>query len=232
MDKLMVGYGVTNSDKTPSSVNSGQLAIMSDPAKVKAPPKKELTLLEKQQLASQFDSIDGSMSGSFSMQNLKKTATPKTNTDLLADNLMNSNLANLGGSGLSGSKSFSKPMSLQPSSMNNSQMSNQKNNLNYNSNDFFSQFNTPVSSNSFNQSNNMMSNSNSGNMGFFGNLALGPAPPGNKSGFNSVSMNPPMTSSLSQMGNMNNNINILTPNKPNGQQNKKTALDDLDDLFG
>jgi len=225
----MVGYGVTSSDKKSASTNSGQLAITPDPAKVKAPPKKELTLLEKQQLASQFDSFNSNVSSSSSMQVIKTAPSQKTNTDLLADNLMNANLTNLG-SNMSGSKSFSKPMSLQSNSMNISlSQNNQKSNVNYDSNDFFNQFNTPVSSNNFNNKNQMANNS--GNMGFFGNLALAAPPkPANNNEFKSSAINPPtIKTSLSQMGNMNN---ILMPNKPNGQQNKKSAFDDLEDLFG
>lgn len=100
------------------------------------------------------------------------------------------------------------------------------NSTNFNSNDFFNEYTKPAQ-NSFNNQNmtmnnnmnqrNLMNNTNK-NTGFFGNLALGP-PPITKPVNNNTSLN--------QLGN-----NILAPTKVNGQQSKKSALDDLDDLFG
>lgn len=96
----MVGYGVTNnSDDQSKNFNSTLPTSLSEDftKKTKPAPKKELTLQEKQKLASQFEnntSTKNEMSNSYSMQGINHNQKP-SNSDLLSDNLMNSNLASL-----------------------------------------------------------------------------------------------------------------------------------------
>ena len=95
----MVGYGVTNNSNDPSKNFNTTLPISHSEdftTKTKPQPKKELTLQEKQKLASQFENNTSSkkeMSNSFSMQGVNKQKS--SNSDLLSDNLMSSNLASL-----------------------------------------------------------------------------------------------------------------------------------------
>ena len=209
MDKLMVGYGVTNTGQSNNS--PVQLAIMMpttiDPSNiVKKTTNRELTLLEKQQLAKSIETCSNSQI--ITMQNNKQQL--KTNTDLLTENLMTSNLADLT---MSNSKSlFNK----QPKHSSNIIKSS-----NFNSNDFFDQFaNDNNTSTLMNRNLGInTSNVNNGNMGFFGNLALAG----------------PSTTYVQNNQNMNNNNSHMlssTMKLPAANNTKKTAIDDLEDLFG
>ena len=75
-----------------------------------------------------------------------------------------------------------------------------------------------------NQNNMGMNQNNMGNMGFFGNLALGPPPSNNTM----PKLNPSTKPNVNQFGNMNG---LMSATKQNNG-NKKSAFDDLDDLFG
>ena len=99
----MIGYGVTTSGQE-SSTSFGNMIV---PAAIEAPrsqnqPKKELTLLEKQQLASKLEKealqnqqqqTSNGLTQSNSMQNMK--------TKTMTDNLLDRNLADLSLSSLS-----------------------------------------------------------------------------------------------------------------------------------
>ena len=138
MDKLMVGYGVTGNNNDAKKFQHNTVAlptIQSQPAA----PKKELTLVEKQQLASQFEANNTAtkkdMSNSFSLQNLNNSNNSMRNTqtkavndnkkssDLMTDNFMSSNLNDLGLSSQSKSNNgFGNQMAIMngPSSFQNS----------------------------------------------------------------------------------------------------------------
>lgn len=97
---------------------------------------------------------------------------------------------------------------------------NTTNNLNSSNN----MFNMNAPSNNLMQNQTLASNQN--NMGFFGNLALGPPLASN-------TMMPKMNSTtkpnVNQFGNMKG---LISTTAKGNDRNKKSALDDLDDLFG
>lgn len=225
----MVGYGVTNKPD-PSKMVQNNVVAMPEPIQAYQPlqPKRELTLQEKQQLASTFEnsgnlmSINNAPSKSYSTQRFSNNSDGSRSSDLLADSFMNSNLSNL-----SLSCSQQKQPVSQLSIMNGPMPTT-------NSTQFQQPFQQPMST-QFNVSNqkpaashqmNFNNPASSGNMGFFGNLAIG-GPTGT-------------SSSSSQMNNQIPNLKpppmMMTPlkihnNSANVSQNK-SALDDLNDIFG
>lgn len=219
----MAGYGVTNKPD-PSKMAQNNAVAIPEPIQAYQPlqPKRELTLQEKQQLASTFEnsgnlmSINNTPNKSYSTQS---SSTNSNGSNFLADNFMNSNLSNL-----SLSSSQQKQPVSQLSIMNGPMPTTNS-----------TQFQQPMSTqfNQFNMSNqkpaahqmNFNNPASSGNMGFFGNLAIG---------------GPTGTSSSSQMNNQIPNLKptpmMMTPlkihnNSANVSQNK-SALDDLNDIFG
>ena len=210
MDQLMIGYGVTNNTAN-SQTSNFSTSLIPATAAVGAAPKKELTLLEKQQMASKLESEDHhvntrkDMSNSMSLQSL---ATTKSNANTMADNLLNKNLSDL-----NNSHSMQRKI---PNSNSNFNMNNSNNN-------FFDSF---LNEKPPNQQLQQQQQQNKNQMGFFGNLAL-PAPTPNLNP-------PPARSTLNQMGApprllMPTTSNMQTNNYNN---NKKSAMDDLADLFG
>ena len=205
MDQLMIGYGVTNTNAS-SQASNFSTSLIPAPAAVGAAPKKELTLLEKQQMASKLDSEEHhvnsrkDMSNSMSLQSLSM-ATTKSNANSMADNLLNKNLSDL-----NNSHSMQRKM---PNSNSNFSMNNSNNN-------FFDSFlnERPPQQQQLNQRN---------QTGFFGNLAL-PAPIPNLNP-------PPARPTLNQMGAPPRLLMPATSNMPTNH-NKKSAMDDLADLFG
>jgi hypothetical protein len=244
MDQLMIGYGVSNT----STANhmSSSMGFNISPITNSEPqnyvninaPKKELSLVEKQQLANNLEKENG-------------TATLKTSKSM-ADNFMNKNLADLTSlnnqpmlaitSNSSNKNNFDFFSEFETNSLaqhpqnkntNNNNTFNKQNNFNgtFNANDHSSNGLNQFKNVSFNNSS-QMQRSTSSQQGFFGNLAL-PAPPS-------------MTSLMDTNKTKTTNIpNIAPPplkptqattnlNKMNvsSSSNKKSALDDLNDLFG
>lgn len=194
--------------------------------------KKQLTLSEKQEMASRLEKefdTNKNMSSSTSMSGIKSSAnssSSKPSIDLLTDSLMDRNLADM---------NINKPATQFANSNNTSQMSFANTNSIRPSG--FNQFNN--NQNNFRPA--MNTNMNNSQMGFFGNLAL-PAPP-SATQPSSQPMNlmsptstpalippPPNRQNQNQQFGNQSLINMST----NQSANKKptTALDDLQDIFG
>jgi hypothetical protein len=250
MDSLMSGYGLNkqgaNNATPPGYQNNAVLDSTSSSSKSSNQIKKQLTLSEKQEMASRLERDDlqnghNTISTSSSMSSIKKKPD-------LAESLMDRNLADLNINSTQQNNQFksnhfspqqTQQLSLQPTPFNMPTTTSTTNN----------NFNKQASFNPVNRSNQQppfpsMSNQQ---MGFFGNLAL-PAPPtassiNNTAGFNHQGP------SLNSMKSMSNQIGqVMTPSlipPPPGannkqqlqptissQANKKSALDDLQDIFG
>lgn len=244
MDQLMIGYGVTN-----TSASTAQTSYNTSPVNSTNinQPKKELTLAEKQQLANKLEKENGTTSTS-STTSLSSIKSSKSMTD----SFMNKNLVDLttnsqkisNASNKSNNYDFAEFDTVLSSSSNASVQQQQNSSVSFNSSNKPAQFgaNTMNSFNGFNQfninSNSMsqMSRSSSSQQGFFGNLAL-PAPPmANTTTTTPMNKNsmipniaPPPMKQLQPMINLSTAANSL-----NGSSNtsKKSALDDLNDLFG
>ena len=251
MDQLMIGYGVNNNSDgsiPPTAFNSGNI-LTTDNSNTRKPnqPKKELTLAEKHELASKLEnefSLEAnetkntSFSNSMSLNNIRPLNTNKNNN--LADSLMDKNLADLNFNTSNSNKtspimpnSMSTNFTMQNSSQNRFPAAN-NNFINQNSNNLFGNMGNQSfqpQRPSVQSQNSMNMNMNNQQMGFFGNLAL-PAPTQDTS--NSIKSNfptiapPPSISSLKPASNLNAFSNKTSPPK----SNKKTALDDLADIFG
>lgn len=267
----MVGYGVNTSSNNPPPSYQGDTLLNANDKPIQ--PKKELTLSQKQELASKLEkeSQSSQINSSMSLNNLKSnTNSSKT----LADNLMDKNLTDLnfssGQKALPSSSSTNFDLLTQSmsqtslsSSASSQQFQNSNRSLNNNQNNSFPVFNN------FNQQNNFrpsMSNQNMTNnqqVGFFGNLAL-PAPTpntnsapafGNMSSIKPMSPIQPAIQSNNLNGSFNNKPNNFPTNIPlipgppklnqlnpttnnlnfninNNNGAKKSALDDLADIFG
>ena len=241
MDQIMAGYGVNASqpNQPPPSYNS-DIVLTSDNSSthVLNKPKKELTLAEKQELANKLDNSlsfndKPSMSSSASLSNLKSSAS-KTATE----SLMDKNLADL-----NFTSSYQKPMATNSTSASNFNLLSQPNNMNSQQMNFQSpqnRFQSPNNSlnnfqngmnnqfNAFNRPANpqqSISNFQNQQMGFFGNLAL-PAPVNNANKTSIPTIAPPPSMNLMKP------TQTLSQNGNNNAQGKKTALDDLADIFG
>ena len=246
----MVGYGVTAKNDPSKMVQNNSVAIPEPLRAQPLQPKKELTLQEKQQLAQTFEnsgnliSTSNNVSKSYSQQSFNNSTK---NSDLLADSFMNSNLTNLSLSGQQKPMNNSNQLSLMnsPIQATNSQMPFQQQpmgsfqNSNFGNNfpasssqqNLFNQMNMNKGFNPTNQMslNNNSNNNSSGNMGFFGNLAIAPVPSTAISNQIPNLKPPPMNA-------MNNNTkNLMTqPNKPSNSNisHNKSAFEDLNDIFG
>ena len=237
MDTLMSNYGLNKQQQqqqqpqnTSSQGYSNAPVLQTSPGSSSSNNqfKKQLTLSEKQEMASRLEKefdTSKNMPSSTSMSGIKSNAKPSI--DLLTDSLMDRNLADM---------NINKPATQFANNSNNntSQMS-------------FANTNSirPSGFNQFNNQNNfrpaMNTNMNNSQMGFFGNLAL-PAPPSatQPSSQPMNLMSPTSTPALippppnrqnqnQQFGNQS-----LINMSANQSANKKptTALDDLQDIFG
>lgn len=255
MDQLITGYGLSkqqNNGNAPPPGYQGGNAILGDSvgSGSQHQVKKQLTLSEKQEMASRLEKEFGDTSpskGGGAMSSSMSLSTIKTNKpnsaaskDLLTDSLMDRNLADMN----INAKSNSQFQQFTPQNNNFNMMNNTSNNNNKPPGGGFNQFNSQIRPNSMNS---MMSNQQ---MGFFGNLAL-PAPPSANSTQTPNGMN--MNSGLNSMKPMSMNMmstgsggqQVMAPtlippppqaaNRSPQQQatpGKKTALDDLQDIFG
>ena len=237
----MIGYGVTNTQtnsNTSSGFNISPISNSDHSSKSINQPKKELTLVEKQQLANKLEKENGSLKSSKSMtdnflnKNLADlsfnssqkaiTAAPNNNFDFFSEFDNNSSVNKV------------EPSQLQKNNLFNVENSTFNNNMNGSN-----QFKSPQFNNNFNNNNNnnnisSMTRSNTSQQGFFGNLAL-PAPSSftdtvsNKNTFSVIpNIAPPPMKPLQPMINLT--AKPATTNISNGT--KKSAFDDLNDLFG
>ena len=229
MDQLMIGYGVSTSTtpaavSSSSSVNNGfNLSPISSPISQtnnQISPKKEMTLIEKQQMAMKLEKENSTTTTTTTTSSNNSSFDHLKSSKSMTDNFLNKNLVDL------------------TSSSSNKQSNNKINNNNNNSFDFFSEFesslpnqklnnNRSINMNNNNNNNNNMSKSNSNQQGFFGNLAL-PAPPSIQN------IAPPPILKPVQMATKNNTnlIMPLTSSSNSTNSSKKSALDDLNDLVG
>ncbi len=236
----MIGYGINNNNTNPPPSFNPDMVLSSENASGKQNhPKKELTLTEKHELASKlekdlsFDNTNknaSSMNNSMSLNNFKSLSTNNSNNNSrnLTDSLMDRNLADLNFNTStnkstmpsSASTNFSMPM--QTSTQNRFPTSN---NFNGQNNTYGNMGNASFQRPPFQQQQHQNSFNNQ-QMGFFGNLAL-PAPgdAASKSGFPNI-MPPPSINTLKPATNLN------SFNKTSPQPGKKSALDDLADIFG
>lgn len=246
----MSGYGLnqqSNGNAPPPGYQGGAVLDGTNTSSKSGQIKKQLTLSEKQELASRLEkdlesspNITSSMSMSGIKSNKNKPSGGTNTADLLTDSLMDRNLA-----GLNISAGASKSQIQQPALFA----------ANTQSTTFPNSFSNPIAPGGFNQfrptNNSMMSTQPMTNqqMGFFGNLAL-PAPSPTTSSnstmnsLNSMSLNTmkPMTSQVSPGSVMTPSLIPPPPSHPaakSSPQNtlsqgaaKKTALDDLHDIFG
>jgi hypothetical protein len=248
MDQLMIGYGMNSSNGTnpPAGYNSDMILSGENSSNKQNQPKKELTLSEKHELATKLENeftLDAhnvkntSFTSSMSLNNMKPTNTSNTNTKNLADSLMNKNLADLDFNTFNTSSNKATPMIPNSQStnflaQNTSQNRFQApNNFNQNSNNMFGNMNNQ----SFQQQRPpfQQPSMNNQQMGFFGNLAL-PAPGDSNSsikssGFPSIAP-PPNLNTLKPATNLNSFVNKTS--SPPQANAKKSALDDLADIFG
>jgi hypothetical protein len=245
MDQLMIGYGVNNNNNgpnPPAGYNS-DLIVSGDNSNTNRQnqPKKELTLSEKHELATKLEnefSLDAydvkntSFTSSMSLNNIKPASINNNkNTKNLTDNLMDRNLADLNFNTSNNKASSILPnsqstnFSIQNTTQNRFQAPN-----NFSQNNMFGNMNNQ----SFQQQRPSFQQQNMTNqqMGFFGNLAL-PAP-----GDSNVIKNnnfptiapPPSYNNLKPATNLNTFGNKTSP--PSQNNTKKSALDDLADIFG
>ena len=269
MDQLMMGYGVNSvNGSAPPPGYSGEI-VMSQTSGGSA-LRKELSLKEKQELASKLENEQPQViANSMSLNNFNK---PRD----MADTLMSKNLADLSpkkssamlpSASLSSSSTnfdlltqFSSPSNTSNPSFNplTSQQIKPPFNNNNNNSSHKSNMNRAGFAISQNNQNNSMNLNGSEFVGFFGNLAL-PAPPPTTSSisinqmasnFQTLSINTtaPMTTTTTMMkpplslGNNTMSIPLIpmppksgsTPisSNSNSSSNKKSALDDLTDIFG
>ena len=253
----MIGYGVSNTttaNQMASSMgfNINPIATNSEPqnyVNINA-PKKELSLAEKQQMANKLENENGpanlkaskSMTDSFMNKNLADLSSLNNQPPLAITNSS------------SNKNNFDFFSELETNSLSQHQSKNINNNNNLpglttntalnKQNNFNGSFNTNDHSNGINQFKNMSLNNNSSQIqrssssqqGFFGNLAL-PAPPSmtslmdtNKNKATTIpNIAPPPLKPMQAAINLNN-FNASKSN--NNSKNKKSALDDLNDLFG
>jgi hypothetical protein len=209
MDKLMIGYGVTNQNNVPPPGYENTNLVLNNQAPI---AKKELTLNDKIEIASKLessmpsDSNQKHLTNSFSMSSIN-SSKPSVNKKNIADNLLESNLAEL---------SFQN----KPSLNNNAKPFNQNMFPNQMSN-----YQTPL-----NQPQ---------QMGFFGNLALPAPPSSQQQHMQHRINTPSLIAPPATLNNMNNmnlmkplGSNQTNQNKTNSIQSNKTAFDDLADIFG
>ena len=248
MDQLMIGYGVnnnnTNGANPPASFNPEMLVSNDNSGKQQNQPKKELTLTEKHELATKldkdltFDNKASTMASSMSLNNMKPLNTNNNNNNSnkgLADSLMDRNLADLNFSTSTNNNKTMMPTSASTNFSSASQQNRFPTSNNFgNQNAAYGNMGGSNMQSSFNatqfqrppfQQQNMQQNLNNQQMGFFGNLAL-PAPgDAAKSSFPTILPPPSMNTTLKPATNLNA-FNKTTP------QAKKSALDDLADIFG
>lgn len=233
MDQLMIGYGVSNTSN-PTTTMAYNISPGSNSSSSINQPKKELTLAEKQQLANKLEKENGSLSSATSSSSMKTSKS-------MTDNFMNKNLVDLTLSSqtkttTTNNKSndfdfseFDSVLTSTAHSKTNQINNNKPNNFNMNSNGL-NQFNN--SSFNFNNNNNNMSQmhrSTSTQQGFFGNLAL-PAPPSSNTKVSPIpNIAPPPIKPMQPTINLSSTANS---NGANNTNIKKSALDDLNDLFG
>lgn len=235
MDSLIAGYGLSNQNNNannpPPGYQSSAIVPVSNSNSNQA--KKQLTLSEKQELAARLDNeqpVNGhkEMHGSMSLSSIK--STPATKSNDLSDSLFDRNLADLNisskptGNNTSNFNMLSQQMTSPAAPFHQAQAMN-KPPMTMMNNNFGS---------SFNQIRPQTNNNNNSQLGFFGNLAL-PAPSSNQPApsLNALkTSNSPMIPAPSL---------IPPPPKANvpsignaapSQSTKKTALDDLADIFG
>jgi hypothetical protein len=259
MDQLMLGYGVnkpTNGAPPPGYQGDAVLTEAMPAAPMTTYGKKELSLKEKQERAAQMESeVAKNMSSSMSLNNMNKN----TNRDLMTDNLMSRNLADMSIKKPvpSSNSNFdllnqmspntvtntSNNFMMQPSPVINNQFQSQQQRPGFNNNMNFNNTNNSGFNNFSMNNNNRNGNQNGSEfVGIFGNLAL-PAPPtANNSSMNVQFMN--NGSSMMAPQPMGLNVNTgkkpnamsipLIPTPPTNSQSgiKKSAMDDLTDIFG
>jgi hypothetical protein len=242
MDQLIPGYGLANNNTgnnpPPGYQNNSILnTTNNNPNQL----KKQMTLNEKQEMASRLEKEEHK-SGLQSSMSLRNINSNKQNTTDLTDSLFDRNLADLN---INNKMTPNNNLSLLSQQMAPVPFHHQQQQSSSFMNKPTGQFASPVNNNnnglnsSLNQNRGAGQLSNQQQLGFFGNLAL-PAPPSSQG----PSLNA-MKSSNKTTTTTNSPSASLIPPPPksalssqiasnNSQTNagKKTALDDLADIFG
>jgi SCY1-like protein 2 len=233
MDQVMAGYGINNNmngglstNQAPANFNP-DIILNSGHSSTINHTKKELTLTQKHEMATRLENdfnldannTNSSISNSMSLNNL--------NNKSLTESLMDRNLADLSLSNNNNNNNMHKPqLSIMPNSVS-SNFTSQQN-----------RFQTPNFGSSMNNHSFQPQNVGNQQMGFFGNLALAAPSDFGKSAFPTIAP-PPTYNNMKQALNLNSfgnkmssqNMNMNNNNNNNNNSNKKSALDDLADIF-
>jgi hypothetical protein len=255
MDQLMIGYGVANSGScqtTPPAYFGDSL--VNGQAKLSNQAKKQLTLAEKQEIASKLEQNESNKPASAPLNN-SKLVSSNANSKNLTDNLLDKNLVDLGmsnkmpsvGVNNNGVSNYSLLTSMSTTTTSIPNASANTNNLNLlTQNQNRTQQSTIGQSLSLSQMKQSQNTNNiNSNAGFFGNLAILPPPSsmsqsssksavGSLNSLMTANLGSPSSTSSYQPVKGSSTSNVFKPmsSSQNNQLDKKSALDDLADFLG